>query len=400
MERNKGITLIALVITIIILLILAGIALTLVIGDNGILNKTKIATEEYKKVEVKEAIELAIADIQAEKISKNEPFNHEILADQLQEKLADILAVSGGNEIQGEYKQYQYIITEEFEVIIGEKAVGANIQMVYTIENETIGVNTTNIQVVATIRDSTIIAIIKPDGNQENADNVTYAVSENGEYKFTAIADNGKKASMTVKVQNIKPVQPHIERLGSCPIIKATGIEMPTGETTVKITYDDSQELNHYYSTDGGNSWILYTGEFTLPENVTTIKAKSEFKNNTSIYTESEEKKQVIMTANVFDKDDSTGMPGFAYNYEDVVSYIEVDPSAIGKKIRLYWQATSGSYCYSNIRAYNNKTKQWETLINSATNYNNTVVIPENVTKLQYWGQINTILYEIQLVED
>lgn len=42
-RQEKGITLIALIITIIILLILAGISLHLLIGNNGILNKTQLA---------------------------------------------------------------------------------------------------------------------------------------------------------------------------------------------------------------------------------------------------------------------------------------------------------------------------------------------------------------------
>ena len=44
--RNKGITLIALVITIIVLLILAGISIAMLTGDNGILNKA--ITSKYE----------------------------------------------------------------------------------------------------------------------------------------------------------------------------------------------------------------------------------------------------------------------------------------------------------------------------------------------------------------
>ena len=47
-RQEKGITLIALIITIIILLILAGISLHLLIGNNGILNKTQLAKKELK----------------------------------------------------------------------------------------------------------------------------------------------------------------------------------------------------------------------------------------------------------------------------------------------------------------------------------------------------------------
>ena len=46
-EKNnqKGITLIALVITIIVLIILAGISINLVLGENGLFNKAKQAAE-------------------------------------------------------------------------------------------------------------------------------------------------------------------------------------------------------------------------------------------------------------------------------------------------------------------------------------------------------------------
>ncbi len=40
-KERKGITLIALVITIIVLLILAGVSISMLIGDNGILTRGK-----------------------------------------------------------------------------------------------------------------------------------------------------------------------------------------------------------------------------------------------------------------------------------------------------------------------------------------------------------------------
>ena len=61
-KKNQGITLIALVITIVVLLILAGISITMLTGDNGILTKTKMAKEETTKATVKESIELALME--------------------------------------------------------------------------------------------------------------------------------------------------------------------------------------------------------------------------------------------------------------------------------------------------------------------------------------------------
>ena len=43
MKKNKGITLVALVVTIVVLLILAGVSINLVLGNNGIIAKAKDA---------------------------------------------------------------------------------------------------------------------------------------------------------------------------------------------------------------------------------------------------------------------------------------------------------------------------------------------------------------------
>ena len=63
LEKNKGITLIALVITIIVLLILAGISLSLVMGNEGILGKAITAVDKSKLAGAKEELEMAVASV-------------------------------------------------------------------------------------------------------------------------------------------------------------------------------------------------------------------------------------------------------------------------------------------------------------------------------------------------
>ena len=58
MRRNRGITLIALVITIIVLLILAGISIATLTGENGVLTKAGKAKEETKKAEYEEVLNI------------------------------------------------------------------------------------------------------------------------------------------------------------------------------------------------------------------------------------------------------------------------------------------------------------------------------------------------------
>lgn len=48
LKQQKGITLVALVITIVVLIILAGVAISLTLSDNGIFNKAKEGRDQYK----------------------------------------------------------------------------------------------------------------------------------------------------------------------------------------------------------------------------------------------------------------------------------------------------------------------------------------------------------------
>ena len=66
-KQNKGITLIALVITIIVLLILAGVSIAMLTGQSGILSQAQNAKKETMESEDIEKIRLAITEAQIEK---------------------------------------------------------------------------------------------------------------------------------------------------------------------------------------------------------------------------------------------------------------------------------------------------------------------------------------------
>lgn len=48
LKGQKGITLVALVVTIIVLIILAGVSIALILGDNGIISKAKEGKSNYE----------------------------------------------------------------------------------------------------------------------------------------------------------------------------------------------------------------------------------------------------------------------------------------------------------------------------------------------------------------
>lgn len=60
LKTTRGITLIALVITIIVLLILAGVTIATLTGENGILTRASEASEQTKKANIEEQVKLAV----------------------------------------------------------------------------------------------------------------------------------------------------------------------------------------------------------------------------------------------------------------------------------------------------------------------------------------------------
>ena len=83
-KKERGITLIALVVTIIVLIVLAGISINLVFGNLGIITKEKEAKEENLKQTAKEVMNLKITSIQIENYTENKTLpSLQFLADKL-----------------------------------------------------------------------------------------------------------------------------------------------------------------------------------------------------------------------------------------------------------------------------------------------------------------------------
>ncbi len=81
-KAQQGITLIALVVTIIVLIILAGVSINMLVGENGIITQVQTAKEENGRTEIIEKIQLEIADKQAENLGTiNEEEFYEILGE-------------------------------------------------------------------------------------------------------------------------------------------------------------------------------------------------------------------------------------------------------------------------------------------------------------------------------
>lgn len=97
--KNKGITLIALVITIIVMLILAGIAISLTIGENGIMRKAKESGVAYSEQAAREKLKLVLADLEIDKLTNSKYNEGTFIDDRLTKEgmsvVGDIVIVDG-----------------------------------------------------------------------------------------------------------------------------------------------------------------------------------------------------------------------------------------------------------------------------------------------------------------
>lgn len=132
-QNKKGITLVALTLTIIILIILAGVSINMLLGENGIIERAKIAKKETLIAQYKEKIDLVKAETKIKKEENvtldnlNNAFNENSKKDWVNKtEIKDgiiILTTNDGylffvTENNTEYKGYGDVIIPE--VIISE----------------------------------------------------------------------------------------------------------------------------------------------------------------------------------------------------------------------------------------------------------------------------------------
>ena len=100
MKSNKGITLVALVVTIIVLIILAGISINLILDDNGIITIAKQAKENTELAKVEEETELNEAYKQLETegaaSSDNLPYDSITKLTEFKTAIANAIEETGG----------------------------------------------------------------------------------------------------------------------------------------------------------------------------------------------------------------------------------------------------------------------------------------------------------------
>ncbi len=207
--NEKGITLIALVITIIVLLILAGITIATLTGENGLFARTKESKKSYIGAEMKEALIMALQDLQAEKLAEATLDN--ITQEWANDKLAQYKPIVGistkpsGKTITMEKSGITKTFLIDGNLNIIEMENKTNILFSY----ETTSKDGEDVKILIKVQEkiSGINRVELPDGSALNCNGIKeekeieYTVKIGTEYKFKIIAEDGTSREETILIE-------------------------------------------------------------------------------------------------------------------------------------------------------------------------------------------------------
>ena len=283
LKINKGITLIALVITIIVLLILAGVTIATLTGDNGILTKAQSAKEKNAQKTVEEQINLAV---QASRINEGLVIDKDILEQELTNNGIEIIK-SENDELPWTVKKdgYVYTISENGEVK----------------EKEGIAITTGDIEILkgSTERKKVSAQILSGETGTikwEHTGNITLSATEGNEVtvNVNSNANAGDIATITARIDG-KTYQDsiNVKIVAQVTSVTAEKIEVSIGDKKKieKITAmpenAEGIEVTSYVSQDTTKVTVdEKTGEVTgVQEGETTVTINAKGKLSGTIVT-------------------------------------------------------------------------------------------------------------------
>ena len=257
--RDRGITLIALIITIIILLILAGVAISS-IGKNGLLSRANQSNEKQIKAEMKEQLILAINELQIEKEGN-------IKLDNITQEWANNKLKDYQPQITDDVSTNGKIVIMKKNNIIGKFLIDDKLNIT---EMDTSGINITyktlvrngeniEISIVITEKENGIKEITKPDGsilqgNGQNEIEIKCSIIVGQQYKVTVTSEDGKTKEEIIKIFD--------------PLISFSEEESLSLEIEVKYPEINGLNIRKEYSING-TDYLEYTEKVLIKDNCT-----------------------------------------------------------------------------------------------------------------------------------
>ena len=231
--RERGVTLIALVVTVIVLLILAGVTITAITGDNGIIKQAQDAAEATEKAQAIEKVEMAIL----QSFGKD----GEIDKDKLIENLQDVDGIDSSTiPSDSDFDFPLTIVVDDYEVVIEENGDVHIEGEEGGSTNTTPGGNTNT----------------NPGGNTSDEDNETGGGNTSGDENETG-GNNGTGDTNTTNEIEI----PDAETSG---VIEVSGPTWSNGTASITISkgagVDSSLKMQYKKTDQGDDQYVTVNG--------------------------------------------------------------------------------------------------------------------------------------------
>ena len=236
-KEMKGITLVALVVTIVVLLILAGVSINTVLGDDGIIKKAKEAAEATKQASAEEEMNRLVLEYQLAKSDEN-------FEDFLQEKINEGRINGATDNGDGTVTISKRVDGKDYTITVKKPVAPTPSVKVGAIRvvSDSTGAGS-SLGEASTAKGKTLYIMIDSSisgGTTTVSPQVPYAVTENGTYKFTVTGTvNGTAYTkeVSVEVNQFKDTYEYMD--------KNTEVTYPDGKVWVPEGFriaDDSSD--------------------------------------------------------------------------------------------------------------------------------------------------------------
>ena len=275
---EKAITLIALVVTIVILLILAGVTITMTLGQNGLFTRARAGAAAYNESEVRDDLSMLITQYTWDKASEK---TDKSLGDYLKDNGAtSVKANADGTTLEVKYKGYVFTVNKDSGEITSVGKAGPRPQVSGVKVTEDSAGQGNNVEQGKIAADSgkklyiTFTSSIE-GGTTTVSPAVPYEVSKNGSYKFTITGTVGGKAysleyTVTInqyKIDTSKLIGKIVDYKPNTP---NTGYDLSTAKSgyssaqTIDGTYDPTTWKIMEVDENGNITKLLGIGSKTV----------------------------------------------------------------------------------------------------------------------------------------
>ena len=207
---NSAITVIALIITIIVLLILAGVILNMVMGENGIFGKANNAKNKTEVAQYEEELRMCVLELQTDAATNGTTFNMETIKNKFVEKVKELENTTeiefpteeSEIKLDGIYKGYEFYIDDKYAAHIGDKATGISLTTSINPSGWTQGPVTATI----TIKSNNGINKVEPEEGSKNGNEYIITkenITENTSFEYTVTDGQGNTQTKTAVINTI-----------------------------------------------------------------------------------------------------------------------------------------------------------------------------------------------------